>query len=77
MILSVEEAERVREQNAVCGFDAYSLTRFEEDLRDLGLLLKTASPLVKQHMHHFLFICVCVCVCVCVSLICPYVSYIA
>lgn len=45
-ILSVEEAERVREHTGVCGLDEYNLRRLEEDLRDLKNLLRTASPLV-------------------------------
>ena len=49
-ILSVEIAERIRESSPseIRGFDEDSLSRLEEDVRDLGILLRTASPLVSQ-----------------------------
>ena len=55
-ILSVEEAERVREQSGVCGLDEYNLRRLEADLRDLGMLIKTASPLVNKYTPLILFL---------------------
>ena len=47
-ILSVEEAERIRisSLSEVKGLDEDSLSRLEEDVKDLGTLLKIASPLV-------------------------------
>jgi hypothetical protein len=52
----VEAAELAREQQRASSLDEDSLGRLEEDIKDLGVLLSTASPLVRQHTatttHH-------------------------
>jgi hypothetical protein len=60
-ILSVEAAELAREQQRASSLDEDSLGRLEEDIKDLGVLLSTASPLVRQHTatttHHTRDLC--------------------